>query len=144
MSHDLVHLFHQSEFYFINGLCIAHKRLPACGDAFYTGVPSALFNPIIVRHEVDNKSLIEIETFFAHHKTPWCMIVPEYLLTPTLRERLAENTLLPKEKTLAMVLSLGSLPPAENNVVHLIKPMSDQLEQWMLPLVLAFKSTLEI
>lgn len=143
MSSDLLHLFHQSSLYFSKSISLAERSFADCADAFFCGVPTPSFNPLLLKKDLDDQGLNNAAAFFAHHQSPWCVVVPEYLQTPALETRLAHHGFFPGEKTLAMVLPLGHEPPEEKSE-SLIRLMNSQLEQWMLPLIEAFKSTMEV
>lgn len=142
MNNHLIELFHRAEYYFFTAIGLGHKSFEDIAVAYCSGVCTPEFNILVIRKEIRAEILDEAAAFFSSHQVPWCAVVPEFLYTPALRNYMAHHQLFPSEKTLAMALALGHEPPPVQKAPGAIKLMNDQLEQWMLPLVEAFKSTL--
>lgn len=133
--------FHQAEnnfFSMINIDKVAYDNIAAIA----TGVPVSNLNPAIV-HRVSNtfqNNLDDCQTFYAEHKLPWALIVPEYLFNKSLGNLLQSNNFNLNDEGVAMVLDLEDIQPSTLNTKLQIKSMENDLKTWSIPLLHGFES----
>lgn len=110
--------------------------------AIATGVPVSNLNPAIV-NRVSNtfqNNLDDCQTFYAKHRLPWTLIVPEYLFDKSLGNLLQSNNFNLNDEGVAMVLAIDDIQPSTLNTELQIKSMENDLETWSIPLLHGFES----
>lgn len=133
--------FHQAENNFFSMISIdkvAYDNIAAMA----TGVPVSNLNPAIV-NRVNNtlqNNLDDCKTFYAEHKLPWALIVPEYLFDKSLGNLLQSNNFNLNNEGVAMVLALEDIQPSTLNTKLQIKSMENDLKTWSIPLLHGFES----
>lgn len=133
--------FHQTEYNFFSMISIdkvAYDNIATIA----TGVPASNLNPAIV-HRVSNtfqNNLDYCHTFYAEHKLPWALIVPEYLDNKYLGNLLQSNNFNLNDQGVAMMLALENIKPSTLNTKLQIKSMENDLETWSIPLLHGFES----
>lgn len=110
--------------------------------AFTTGVPVSNLNPAIVNRVSDKFqiNLDECQSFYANHRMPWALIIPEYLRDKSLENLLKSNDFNLNDEGVAMSLTLEELQSHIANTELHIKSMEHDLETWSIPSLHGFES----
>jgi ribosomal protein S18 acetylase RimI-like enzyme len=136
-------LFHQAEDYFFRSLSLKCLDMNDTATAYLTGLATQDLNLIYIR-----KTPLDLEGILTQGKSlyhtanvPFVITIPEELCTPTLEHTIKMQGYAQTGSSVAMglVLEKTTFPDGKN-----IRHEGPDLSQWMLPLVDAFGSTLEL
>lgn len=137
----IIEAFHQAESNFFSMMSI-NKATYDNIIAFATDVPVSNLNPAIVNRVNDKfqNNLDDCKSFYADHKLPWALVIPEYLWDKSLESLLQSNGLNVHDEGVAMSLTLEEIQLFSSNTELHIKSMENDLETWSIPLLHGFES----
>lgn len=149
MTISLTHLFRQAEDYFFKS--IAQKCL-VLGDgatAYMTGVQVADLNFVYIYKTTNVLETIlnQSKQFYDQDKLSFVVIIPEEFCTPEMKNIFKTMGYVQTGKTVAMAVQLEDLKV--NRITNfddgtVIRANDTLLKEWMIPLVGAFESTIDI
>lgn len=143
----LIDLYRQAEDYFFRGIASDCMNLGDGANAYMTGGAGLNFIYMTRHTSALAKILIQGKQFFDQDNLSFDVIIPQELCTPQLEDVLNIMGYSQKSKSVSMVLDLDKF--AINHTAHfdddtMIKANNDNLNDWMMPLIGAFESTLEM
>lgn len=143
---DLINLFYQSEDYFFRSISLEYLDLDDSATAYCTGISAAWFNTTSFRKELSSIDAIlkRCEAFYASHKRPWIVVLPDSLNTQKNKDSLNRIGLDFCEKTLTMFIDLNQTNQADDHSNADIKTVNHQLDDWLTPLTKAFDSSSDL
>lgn len=147
MTDDLINLYCQAEDYFFRGISLKCLDLGDGAHAYMTGVVELNFIYITRNTNALDKILTEGKQFFDQDKLSFDVIIPEKLQTPQITALLKIMGYIHKSKSVSMVVDLGRATVETSlnfEFDTVIKVNDNQLNDWMMPLVGAFESTIEM
>lgn len=144
---NLINLYRQAEDYFFRGISSECLNLDDGANAYMTGGAELNFIYITSHTNVLDKILIQGKQFYDQYNLSFDVIIPQKLRTPQIINILNTMGYLEKSKSVSMVVNLEQF--AMNKIENfdsetMIKANDEQLNDWMMPLIGAFESTLEI
>ena len=144
---DLINLYRQAEDYFFRGIASKYLDLGYGAHAYMTGGAELNFIYITKNTNALDKVLIQGKEFFDQNNLSFDVIIPQELCTPQMADILNAMGYPQKSKSVSMVVYLDRF--ATDQIANLadeimIKANDNQLNDWMLPLIGAFESTIEI
>ncbi len=145
----LINLYHQAEDYFFRG--ISSKCL-ALGDginAYMTGVPVADLNLVYVTKNTNalEKILNQSKQFYDQANLPFVVIIPEEFCSSEMKSILNARGYSQTGKSVSMAVKLDAFTAQSAtrfDDTTIIQVNANQLNDWRLPLIGAFESTIEI
>lgn len=144
---DLINLYRQAEDYFFRGISSKCLNLDDGANAYMTGGGERNFIYITRNTNAMDKILIQGKQFFEQDNLSFHVIIPKELCTPKMADVLNTMGYPLKSKSVSMVVDLDRFTieqTASFDDETTIKGNDDQLNDWMMPLVGAFESTIEI
>lgn len=148
MNDTLQGLFYQAEDYFTRGISKKFLELRDGVTLYMTGANEANLNFVCIRNRVGSLAevLKQSKRFFDKNKLPFVVVIPEDVITDKMRANLRFFGYLQTSIGVAMWVRLEdvttSVAPSFNNDVA-IHDNNKKLNEWMLPLIAAFKSNFE-
>lgn len=147
MNAPLINLYRQAEDYFFRGISSKCLNLDDGANAYMTGGAGLNFIYITRSTNALNKVLIQGKEFFDQNNLSFDVIIPQELCTPQMADVLTTMGYPQKSKSVSMVVDLDKFTTdktASFDAETMIKANDNQLNDWMMPLIGAFKSTFEI
>lgn len=144
---QLIDLYRQAEDYFFRGISLKCLNLGDAANAYMTGGAELNFIYITRNTNAIDKILTEGKQFFDQENLSFDVIIPQELYTPQMADVLNTMGYTQKSKSVSMVVDLDSLATdqtASFDSETTIKSNDNQLNDWMIPLIGAFESTIEI
>lgn len=146
---DLINLYRQAEDYFFRGIASQCLNLDASTTAYMTGIPVADLNLVYITkpsYSLD-KILSQSKQFYDTENLSFVVIVPKECCTPEIESILNTMEYSQTGQSVSMGFKVETTP--DGTAPHfddgtLIRSNDDQLNDWMLPLVGAFESTVEL
>ena len=144
---DLINLYRQAEDYFFRGISSKYLNLNDRANAYMTGGAGLNFIYITRNTNVLDKILIQGKQFYDQDNLSFEVIIPQKLCTSQIEGILNTLGYSQNSKSVSMVVNLDRF--AINKIASfdaetMIKANDEQLNDWMMPLIGAFESTLEI
>ena len=138
--------FYRCEDYFFRSISKDCLDFEGEGTAYFTGSSSEYLNPFFLRNNRSSLGSIleKAKAFYAVHNCPWVIIIPEDSVSENHEKILRSFNFHLNEKSVAMGISLDENTKFEMCQSSMIKPVNHNLKDWMIPLVDAFGSTLEL
>jgi ribosomal protein S18 acetylase RimI-like enzyme len=145
MENLLFTLFRQAEDYFFRGVSI-HCLDREGVTAYMTGVPVKSLNLAYVRQgaALKEETLGQINQFYAHQNLPFELVVPKDLCVPSVEDRLKMLGYGETDASGCMAIRLSYRSASSFDEEVIIQANNANLNDWMVPLVEAFESTLGI
>jgi len=145
-NNALIDLFYQAEDYFFRSLSKECLNFDDFATAYLTGVDLDSDNPLYIRKNIEaiDDILSCCKDFYHSNNTPWNVIVTEQFMSSDLEKSLNNMGFNHSGRSVAMFLELNKQSKEKNQDNIIIRAVDDKLEQWMMPLVGAFESTLDI
>jgi len=143
----LIRLYRQAEDYFFGGISTKCLNLNNSAKAYLTQVPVDDLNLVYVAKATDDFDtlLIEGEAFYDQNNQAFVVVIPEDYCTPPLTAILTSRGYHHTDQSVSMSLSLEDYTVDNSESFDgLIVSLNDNLNDWMLPLVGAYESTMEI
>lgn len=147
MNAPLTNLYRQAEDYFFRGISSKCLDLDDGAHAYMTGGAELNFIYITRYTNALDKILIQGTQFFDQDKLTFDVIIPQELCTPQMADVLNTMGYPQKSKSVSMAVDLDRFAmdqTASFDDKTMIKANDNQLNDWMMPLVGAFESTIEI
>ena len=144
---DLINLYRQAEDYFFGGISSKCMNLGDGANAYMTGGAELNFIYITRNTNALDKILIQGKQFYDQDSLSFDVIIPQKLCTSQIADILNTMGYPQKSKSVSMAVKLDRLTidsAASFDAETMIKPNDDQLNEWMIPLIDAFESTIEI
>jgi GNAT superfamily N-acetyltransferase len=144
---DLINLYRQAEDYFFRGIASKCLDLDDGAHAYMTGGAELNFIYITRNTNALDKILIQGKQFFDQDNRSFDVIIPQELCTPQMADILNTMGYPQKSKSVSMVMDLDRFATdqtASFDDETMIKANDGQLNDWMMPLIGAFESTIEI
>jgi GNAT superfamily N-acetyltransferase len=148
MTTSLVNLFRRAEDYFFRGISLECLDLNDSAIAYKTGVPVAdlnFVNILKITNALD-QFLTQSKLFFGQAQLPFVVVIPQEFCTPEIKQVLQTMDYLQTDQSLAMSFDLRDLifnSASSFDDEAVIRANDNQLNDWMIPLVGAFQSTVE-
>ncbi|MCP5369572.1 MAG: GNAT family N-acetyltransferase [Rickettsiaceae bacterium] len=144
---QLMDLYRQAEDYFFRG--ISSKCLDLDNDAHSYMTGGAELNFIYITRHTNalDKILTEGKQFFDQENLSFDVIIPQELCAPQMADVLNAMGYTQKSKSVSMVVGLDRFATDQTGSFDsetTIKSNDNQLNDWMMPLIGAFESTIEI
>lgn len=143
----LIYLYRQAEDYFFRGISSKCLNLDDGANAYMTGGAELNFIYITRNTNALNTILIQGKQFYDQDNLSFDVIIPQELCMPHMVGVLNTMGYHQKSKSVSMVIDLDRFSidkTASFDSETVIKANDDQLNEWMMPLIGAFKSTFEI
>ena len=143
---SVINLFHQAEDYFFSGIsqkCIDFDRV---AKAYMTEVPIASLNPVYIKTKCDITEIIRKSHVFFPGDHPFEIILPKEFCISNIKKTLKKLDYVQIAKSTPMVVSLienVDYGDNDNNKDFIIR-LDQSLKDWMVPMISAFESTLEM
>jgi len=147
MNAPLTNLYRQAEDYFFRGISSKCLDLDDGAHAYMTGGAEPNYMYITVNTNDLDKTLIQGKQFFDQDNLSFDVIIPQELCTPQMADVLNTMGYTQKSKSVSMAVDLDGLATdqtASFDSETVIKSNDNQLNDWMIPLIGAFESTIEI
>lgn len=144
---QLIDLYRQAEDYFFRGISLKCMNLGDGANAYMTGGAELNFIYITRNTNALDKILTEGQQFFDQDNLSFDVIIPQELCTPQMADVLNTMGYTQKSKSVSMVVDLDGLTTdltASFDSETTIKSNDTQLNDWMMPLIGAFESTIAI
>jgi ribosomal protein S18 acetylase RimI-like enzyme len=146
---DLINLYRQAENYFFSGISSKYLNLSDSANAYIIGIPIADLNLVYIRKNPDalDKILLRSEQFFDQYKLSFVVIIPQKFCTPEI-ECIFKTFVYPRTgQSASMVVKLDELTLNNDACFSdeaIIRQNDSQLNDWIIPLIDAFESTLDM
>lgn len=147
MNAPLTNLYRQAEDYFFRGIASKCLDLDDGAHAYMTGGAELNFIYITRNTNALDKILIQGKQFFDQDNRSFDVIIPQELCRSQMADVLNTLGYPQKSKSVSMVADLDRFATDKTSRFDsetTIKPNDDQLNDWMMPLIGAFESTIEI
>ncbi len=147
MKNEVIDLFYQAEDYFFRSLSKKCFNFDDFATAYLTGVDLDSDNPLYIRKNIEpiDDILNCCNDFYHSHNAPWSVIVTEQFISSDLEKSLKNISFNPCGKSVAMFLELNKQQSKQKDTDNIIiQAVDDKLDQWIIPLVGAFESTIDI
>ncbi len=147
MNAPLTNLYRQAEDYFFRGISSKCLDLDDGAHAYMTGGAELNFIYITRNTNALDKILIQGKQFFDQDNRSFDVIIPQELCRSQIADVLNTMGYPQKSKSVSMVVDLDRFAmdkTASFDSETMVKPNDDQLNDWMIPLIGAFESTIEI
>ncbi|MBN9288644.1 MAG: hypothetical protein BGO43_09010 [Gammaproteobacteria bacterium 39-13] len=146
MNNAIIDLFYQAEDYFFRSISKECLDFDNVATAYLTGVYLDSDNPLYIKKKIEmyDELLNCCKDFYLANKTPWSMIVREQFISNDLEKSLKNIGFSPCGKSVAMFLELNKQCEQKVTDNIIIRAVGDKLDQWVIPLVGAFESTIDI
>jgi ribosomal protein S18 acetylase RimI-like enzyme len=144
---QLIDLYRQAEDYFFRGISLKSLNLGDGANAYMTGGAELNFIYITRNTNALDQILAQGKLFFDQNNLSFDVIIPQELCTPKMTDVLNAMGYPQKSKSVSMVVDLDRFTIDATTSLDaeiMIKANDDQLNDWMLPLIGAFESTIEI
>ncbi len=149
MNDTLESLFYQAEDYFTKGISKKFLELRDGVTLYMTGADEANLNFVCIRKSVPSLATVlkQSKRFFDKHKLPFVVVIPEDIATDEMKDDLKSIGYLQTSTGVAMWARLEDVttdivPSFNDDVV--IHDNNKKLNEWMMPLITAFKSNFEV
>lgn len=147
MNAPLTNLYRQAEDYFFRGISSKCLDLDDGAHAYMTGGAELNFIYITRNTNALDKILIKGKQFFDQDNLSFDVIISQELCTPQMADVLNTMGYPQKSKSVSMVADLDRFATdqtASFDSEITIKSNDNKLNDWMMPLIGAFESTIEI
>jgi hypothetical protein len=150
MTSVLIEAYRQVENYFFTGISTETLTVDKNAIAYMTEVPVADLNLLYIKQapELFASVLNKSKKFFDSKILEFVVILPDKICTSQVDNILIDNGYCKSEKSVAMVCDLNNIKDITKflrlDEDHVIKSNDNYLNDWMLPLIVAFNSTKEI
>lgn len=144
---QLIDLYRKAEDYFFRGISLKCMNLGDGVNAYMTGGAELNFIYITRNANAMDKILNEGKQFFDQDNFAFDVIIPQELCTSQMADVLNAMGYTQKSKSVSMVVDLDRFATDKTSSFDsetTIKANDDQLNDWMMPLIGAFESTIEI
>jgi ribosomal protein S18 acetylase RimI-like enzyme len=144
---QIIDLYRQAEDYFFRGISSKCLDLDDGAHAYMTGGAELNFIYITRHTNALDKILTEGKQFFDQENLSFDVIIPQELCTPQMADVLNAMGYTQKSKSVSMVVGLDRFATDQTGSFDsetMIKSNDNQLNDWMMPLIGAFESTIEI
>ena len=144
---QLMDLYRQAEDYFFRGISSKCLDLDDDAHSYMTGGAELNFIYITRHTNALDKILTEGKQFFDQENLSSDVIIPQELCTPQMADVLNAMGYTQKSKSVSMVVGLDRFATDQTGNFYseaMIKSNDNQLNDWMMPLIGAFESTIEI
>ena len=144
---QIIDLYRQAEDYFFRGISLKCMNLGDGANAYMTGGAELNFIYITRNTNALDKILTEGKQFFDQDNLSFDVIIPQELCAPQMADVFNTLGYTQKRKTVSMIVDLDKLlldKTISFDAETTIKANDNQLNDWMIPLVGAFESTIEI
>lgn len=147
---DLIKLYRQAENYFFSGISSKCMNLGDDATAYMTAVPVADLNLIYVTKNTNNiHQILSLgKQFYAQDNLSFVIIIPQEFCSPEMEKILNTMEYIQTGKSVCMgvtidLLTINSATRFDDSSIN-IKSNDDKLNDWMMPLIEAFESSIEI
>ncbi|ELE9247922.1 GNAT family N-acetyltransferase [Enterobacter kobei] len=140
-------LYRQAEDYFFRGISSNSLDLDDGAHSYMTGGAGLNFIYITRHTNALDKILTEGKQFFDQENLSFDVIIPQELCTSQMAYVLNVMGYTQKSKSVSMVMDLDTFANDQTGTFDyeiMIKSNDNQLNDWMMPLIDAFESTIEI
>ena len=147
MNAPLTNLYRQAEDYFFRGISSKCLDLDDGAHAYMTGGAELNFIYITGNTNALDKILIQGKQFFDQDNRSFDVIIPQELCRSQMADVLNTLGYPQKSKSVSMVADLDRFAIDKTSSFDsetMIKSNDNQLNDWMMPLIGAFESTIEI
>lgn len=147
MNAPLTNLYRQAEDYFFRGISSKCLDLDDGAHAYMTGGTELNFIYITGNTNALDKILIQGKQFFDQDNRSFDVIIPQELCRSQMADVLNTLGYPQKSKSVSMVADLDRFATDKTSSFDsetMIKSNDNQLNDWMMPLIGAFESTIEI
>ena len=144
---QIIDLYRQAEDYFFRGISSKCLDLDDGAHAYMTGGAELNFIYITRHTNALDKILTEGKQFFDQENLSFDVIIPQELCTPQMADVLNAMGYTQRSKSVSMVVGLDRFATDQTGSFDsetMIKSNDNQLNDWMMPLIGAFESTIEI
>lgn len=145
MNASLIDLYRQAEDYFFKGIALKCMHLSDGTNVYMTGVPVADLNLVYVTKNTNtlDKSLNQAKQFYDQAQLSFVVIIPQKFCTPEV-EGIFNTMGYPQTgKSVSMAIKLDEFTTAKFDEEIFIRANDHKLNDWMIPLIGAFESTIE-
>jgi len=143
-SSPLTPLFHRAEDYFFRALSLKYLDMNDTATAYLTGLATQDLNLLYIRkNPLDLEQILtQSKDLYQEANVPFVAVIPQVFCNPALEHIFKNMGYQQTGESVGMGLALERQPllPGEKNIHH----EGPDLSRWMLPLVDAFGSTLEL
>lgn len=147
MNAPLTNLYRQAEDYFFRGISSKCLDMDDGAHAYMTGGAELNFIYITGNTNALDKILIQGKQFFDQDNRSFDVIIPQELCRSQMADVLNTLGYPRKSKSVSMVADLDRFATDKTSSFDsetMIKSNDNQLNDWMMPLIGAFESTIEI
>jgi len=146
MSAPLINLYRKAEDYFFRGISLKCLNLGDGANAYMTGVPVADLNLVYVTKNTNalDKILSQGKQFYDQDNLSFVVIIPQEFCTPEVEGVFSTMGYPQTGKSVSMAVKLDERTVGSFEGETNIRANDDQLNDWMVPLIGAFESTIEI
>lgn len=146
MSSPLINLFHQAEDYFFRSISTKCLDINGAVTAYMTKVPVKDLNIVYVTKNISSIEIIidQCEQFYNQDNLSFVIVIPEEFCLQEMASALKNIGYLQIEKTATLAINLTDYNPVNVKDEVVIRANDNNLNEWMLPIIDAYKSTIEI
>lgn len=149
MNAPSINLYRQAEDYFFKAISLKCLNLAEGVHAYMTGVPVADLNFIYVTQRPDTfENILNLgKRFFDKDNMSFVIVIPQELCIPEREDSLNTLGYIQTGRSVSLAIELEGLiidSTARFDNTVIIKSNDDQLNDWLIPLISAFESTIEI
>lgn len=144
----LMNLYREAEDYFFKGICLKYLDINDTAKAYMTGIPISDLNIAYITKKTNDLQVIlnQIQLFFKKRNLSFIIISPEELCTSNVESLLSKMSYMQTGKSSSMMIDLKNFITVESRFLDneiVIKKNDLHLNEWMLPLLGAFESTMD-
>ncbi len=145
-ANHMINSYHQAEDYFFRALSTQCLDTTQIATAYMTGVPTRDHNFVYVRKPIDliDALLTRCKEFYDQENLLFTVLIPKEFCTPEIKQATWNAGYYQAGNSIAMVAELKSAAENQLDQGLTICQHGADLTNWMIPLVEAFVSTLNI